>query len=363
MRNTQSIDWHGTESNDNKCSRKGRINKVGMEGTGRADGRAGSGSTADGAFALRCVDLKKHFPLKMGQRGVGAAIRAVDGVGFSVRKGEIFGIVGESGSGKSTIGKCLIGLHAPTSGEVYVDGASIQMVFQNPYASFDPRQQIERAFIELGRANAMTRADAAARMEQLLEAVGLPTPAALRGRYPRDFSGGQLQRLAIARALMPSPSVLIADEPVSALDVSVQAQILNLFCDLRARFALSVLFISHDLTVVGNLCDTVAVVYLGAIVETASAKALFAHRHHPYTEALFSARPKAHPKDLPGRLFVRGDVAGGAPEGDGCRFAERCRHCIKGVCDVRAPLLAEVGRGHFVACHFPRGAGDEPFDI
>jgi oligopeptide/dipeptide ABC transporter ATP-binding protein len=327
--------------------------------------------------AIACVGVKKYFPVGRGRRA--QRIRAVDGVSFSVQRGEILGIVGESGSGKSTIGKCVMCLHETTEGEIYHDGVRInapgrrasartdgrrmQMVFQNPYASFNPRKSIGGAFVELGGVNGMDRETARARADELLETVGLSADAALWRRYPAGLSGGQLQRLAIARALLPGPSVLIADEPVSALDVSVQAQILNLFIDLRARLGLTIVFISHDLTVVGNLCDTVVVVYLGVIVEMAPVETLFAKILHPYSKALFAAEPKDHPRDVSARLFVRGDVANALDVGAGCRFADRCRHCIKGLCDRRAPPLTEAEPGHFVACHFPLGVGSEQFVI
>jgi peptide/nickel transport system ATP-binding protein/oligopeptide transport system ATP-binding protein len=341
-------------------------------------GQADPAETDAEEAAVRLVDVKKYFPI--GGSGRRAHfVHAADGVSFSVRKGEIFGIVGESGSGKSTIGKCVIRLHETTAGEIYhngvlinkpgykhgrsVDRTGIQMVFQNPYTSFNPRKSIGGAFTELGKVNGMTGAEATAQTDRLLGMVGLPEGPEMRARYPRSLSGGQLQRLAIARALMPSPSVLIADEPVSALDVSVQAQILNLFMDLRDKLRLTILFISHDLTVVGNICDTVAVVYLGAIAEMAPARDLFSNILHPYSKALFSAKPKEHPKDIPGRLFVQGDVASAVDVGAGCRFAKRCRNCNKGICDERTPLLREVEPKHFVACHFPRVVGDEQFQI
>jgi peptide/nickel transport system ATP-binding protein/oligopeptide transport system ATP-binding protein len=334
--------------------------------------------TADAPPAIECVGVKKYFPI--GGRGKRAhRIHAVDGVSFSVREGEFFGIVGESGSGKSTIGRCVIRLIETTEGAIYRDGVpidalgrrgkagagvrGIQMIFQNPYASFNPRKSIGAVFVELGKMHGMRREEALARTDELLETVGLPAGPAMRGRYPAGLSGGQLQRLAIARALLPSPSVLIADEPVSMLDVSVQAQILNLFMDLRERLRLTVIFISHDLAVVGNLCDTAAVVYLGVIVETAPVDRLFARILHPYSKALFAAAPKAHPRDVSGRLFVRGDIANALDIGEGCRFANRCRHRIKAVCDGKTPPLTEVEPGHFVACHFPLGIGSEQFVI
>jgi peptide/nickel transport system ATP-binding protein/oligopeptide transport system ATP-binding protein len=328
--------------------------------------------------AIECVGIKKHFPIG-GRNDRAHTLRAVDGVSFSVRKGEIFGIVGESGSGKSTIGRCIVRLQETTEGRIFLDGVPvnapgcravapadrrrIQMVFQNPYASFNPRKSIGGAFVELGKVNGMSREAALARTDELLETVGLPPGETMRRRYPADLSGGQLQRLAIARALLSEPSVLIADEPVSALDVSVQAQILKLFVELRERLGLTVIFISHDLIVVGNLCDTVAVVYLGLIVEMAPVEKLFAKILHPYSKALFSAGPKEHPRDVSGWPFVRGDVASAFDIGSGCGFAGRCRHCIKSVCDAKAPPLTEVEPGHFAACHFPLGVGDEQFEI
>jgi peptide/nickel transport system ATP-binding protein/oligopeptide transport system ATP-binding protein len=227
------------------------------------------------------------------------------------------------------------------------------MVFQNPFASFNPQKTAEQIFVELGRTHGMSRAEALGRASELLEMVNLLPQFEMLKRYPKTLSGGQLQRLAIARALMLNPSVLIADEPVSALDVSVQAQILNQFVELRDKLGLSILFISHDLTVVSNICDTVAVVYLGALMEIAPVRKLFGDVLHPYSEALISAKPKNHPKDRSERIILGGDVPNAIDIGPGCRFADRCRYRVDEICRKETPQLKEVKADRRVACHFP----------
>lgn len=318
---------------------------------------------------IRCSHIKKYFPVKdKKDGGKKHFLHAVDDVSFSVKRGEIFGVVGESGSGKSTIGRCIINLHQTTEGQIFYEDTQInelkgkelkpfrnkiQMVFQNPYASFNPKKSIEQFFVELGRVNGMSKAEALGRASELLEMVNLLPQFEILKRYPKEMSGGQLQRLAIARALMLQPEFLVADEPVSALDVSVQAQILNLFLELREKLGLTIMFISHDLTVVKNICDTVAVVYLGTIVEMAPAKELFNHIMHPYSEALISAKPKTHPNDVTNRIVLTGDIPNAIDVPEGCRFAKRCKYCKEGKCTGETPVLREIEEGHYVACHFP----------
>lgn len=317
---------------------------------------------------IRCEHIKKYFPVKGGKDGKKHYLHAVDDVSLEIFPKQIFGIVGESGSGKSTIGRCIINLEQTTSGEIYfwdqkinnlndkeLDAyrSKIQMVFQNPFASFNPKKSVKSFFLELGRTHGMKKADALGRASELLEMVNLLPQFEMLKRYPRDLSGGQLQRLAIARALMLNPEFLIADEPVSALDVSVQAQILNLFIELRDKLGLTIMFISHDLTVVRNICDMVAVVYLGVVVEMGPAEKLFSNISHPYSEALISAKTKTHPRDVSRRIMLEGDIPNAIDVGPGCRFADRCRYCDGKRCKSETPKLVEVEEGHFAACHYP----------
>lgn len=318
---------------------------------------------------IKCVGIKKYFPISnKSLKGKNHYLHAVDDVSFEIKKKEIFGIVGESGSGKSTIGRCILNLHNTTDGEIFFYDNKInnisnkelkeyrnkmQMVFQNPFASFNPKKSIQSIFIELGHTIGLTKEEALGRASELLEMVSLLPQFEILRRYPKEMSGGQLQRLAIARALMLGPEFLIADEPVSALDVSVQANILNLFVELRDKLGLTILFVSHDLTVVENICDTVAVVYLGVIVEMGPANKLFKNVLHPYSEALISAKPKNHPNDETSRIILEGDVPNAVDVQEGCRFADRCRYCKDGKCRSETPKLQEIEEGHYVACHYP----------
>lgn len=317
---------------------------------------------------IRCEHVKKYFPVKDKSTKGKHYLHAVDDVSFDIHRKQIFGIVGESGSGKSTIGRCVINLHKTTDGKIFYNGRQInnctnrelneyrnkiQMVFQNPFASFNPKKSIESFFVELGKTHGMNKNDAIGRASELLEMVNLLPQFEILKRYPKNLSGGQLQRLAIARALMLNPEFLIADEPVSALDVSVQAQILNLFVELRDKLGLTIMFISHDLTVVRNICDMVAVVYLGVIVEMGTAEKLFSNIAHPYSEALISAKPKNHPNDISQRIILEGDVPNAIDVGKGCRFADRCRYCNNQKCKTETPELREIEDGHYVACHYP----------
>ena len=292
-------------------------------------------------------------------------LHALDGVSLTIREGEFFGVVGESGCGKSTLGRCLLRLIEPTSGSIFFKKEDItrksrrdlhavrgqmQMVFQNPYSSFNPKLRIGTSLLQVARLYGMDRQQAEKRIHQLLESISLPED--MLSRSPGELSGGQLQRLAIARALLPDPQLIVADEPVSALDVSVQAQILNLLIDLRKEYHTAMLFISHEMTVVQHLCDTVAVMYLGKVMELAPTQELFSRLLHPYTQALMSAIPKTDPESRAQRIMLEGDIPNAIDLPKGCRFASRCRFCCQR-CRLEEPVLRDIGNGHFLACHQP----------
>jgi oligopeptide/dipeptide ABC transporter ATP-binding protein len=304
--------------------------------------------------------LTKHFPAG-GLFARGRAVQAVTDVSLAVAKGETLGLVGESGSGKSTVGRLLLGLLPPTNGQVTFDGADLatarpgelrtlrrrmQLVFQDPYGSLDPRRTVGAQIGDALGIHALLPAPARpARIAALLEQVGLaPEHAA---RYPHQFSGGQRQRIGIARALASGPDFLVADEPVSALDVSVQAQVLALLADLRARLGLAMLFISHDLPVVRHLCDRVAVMYLGRIMEEGTVAEVFSTPRHPYTQALLSAAPSLHPERRRTRIILQGEPPSPANPPSGCVFRTRCPIAISDCATAVPPL---VGQGHRVAC-------------
>ena len=302
-------------------------------------------------------NLKKYYP--SGKK----TLKALDGVTFDVCEGEIIGIVGESGCGKSTLGRSILRLFPVTEGKIIFDGTDIskmnrrqlkpyrrnmQMIFQNPYSSFNPKQKIGSALAEVGKVYGMSDQEIREKISRLLEYIRLPED--MLQRSPGELSGGQLQRLAIARALILNPSFIVADEPVSALDVSVQAQILNLITDLRRELKMTMLFISHEMTVVEHLCDQVAVMYLGKIVEMAPTQELFANILHPYTQALMSAIPKADPEEKKERIILEGDIPNAIDLPKGCSFASRCRYCTA-ECKEREPELKTVGSGHQVTCH------------
>lgn len=319
-------------------------------------------------YIFEVSEIKKYFPVddyKFAKSKI-RYLHAVDNVSFKIRRGEIFGIIGESGSGKSTIGRCLLGLHTVDAGDVYFNGEEIsrlgrrelkkyrphmQMIFQNPLASFNPKMTIAQALYEVAKVYKMDKALAQTQIKEQLQLIKLNED--VLGRLPKELSGGQLQRLAIARALMLNPEFLLADEPVSALDVSVQAQILNLMADLRDDYNRTILFISHDLTVVRHICDTVAVVYLGVIVEMGEVGELYKNVRHPYTKALISAKPKEHPQDTTQRILLEGDMPSAIDVPEGCRFANRCSRFKKGLCSEQTPKLKKVGTRHWVACHYP----------
>ncbi len=333
--------------------------------------------TAPGGEVLVDVrGVKVHFPIKSGiifDRTVGH-VYAVDGVDLQIIRGETYGLVGESGCGKSTLGKAILNLERPTEGSVLFDGADIadlrgeelrrkrqdlQMVFQDPMSSLDPRQSVESLLLEGMRAHGLASDKAAthARLRELLDAVGLP-PQAL-SKYPHEFSGGQRQRIGIARALCVDPKLIVADEPVSALDVSVQAQVLNLLVDLQEEFGLTYLVIAHDLAVVRHVSDRIGVMYLGGVVEESEAGELYEHPLHPYTRALMSAVPVPDPliEDRREQILLTGDLPSPSNPPPGCRFHTRCPWRQETRCDEERPELRVVeidgvSPGHRVACHW-----------
>ena len=313
---------------------------------------------------IRAEHLVKEFPIASKKLGEPKKVlHAVSDGSLSVPKGSIFGIVGESGCGKSTLGRSLLRLETITGGKVYFQGQDItdlsgkdllplrrnmQMIFQNPYASFNPKQKIGSALREVAKVHKMPADQAEEKIRNLLHEINLPEDTL--HRIPSEMSGGQLQRLAIARALLLDPAFIVADEPVSALDVSVQAQILNLMMDLREKFSLTMLFISHEMTVVRHLCDQVAVMYLGTVVEQAESEELFNNLLHPYTQTLMSAIPTLDPEHKKQRIVLQGDLPSAIDVPPGCPFADRCPKC-QPQCRESRPQLKDVGNNHLVACH------------
>ena len=327
---------------------------------------------------VEVVDLVKHFPVKTGilQR-TGAWVRAVDLVSFEVRKGETLGLVGESGCGKTTVGRLILRLIEPTSGTIRFDGADItnvtgsklrpyrrrmQIIFQDPFASLDPRQPIGDSIGEGLRIHGLgSGAERRAKVARMMDLVGLQPYQARR--YPHEFSGGQRQRIGIARALVLEPDLIICDEPVSALDVSIQAQVLNLLKSLQRELGLTYVFVAHNMGVVEHISDRVAVMYLGKVVELAERRDLFRKQEHPYTEALMSAIPIPDPELRRQRVILKGDVPSPLNPPHGCRFHPRCQlRASLGnpeICAVAEPPLAELAVDHFCACHF-RGPNAQP---
>jgi len=321
-------------------------------------------------YVVEIRNLKKYYPIEQGflHRQVGS-VRAVDDVSLHIKQGETLGLVGESGCGKTTLGRCLIRALSPTSGELLfrlpsgkvVDLARLDtrellqirrhfhMIFQDPYSSLDPRMTVLDIISEPIKFNRLAgKAETIDRVKELMDVVGLDVRHLKR--YPHAFSGGQRQRIGIARSLAPRPRLIICDEAVSALDVSVQAQILNLLVDLQEQFKLTYLFIAHDLSVVEHISDRVAVMYVGKIVEMAATEDLFVSPKHPYTEALLSAVPKLDPRVKMERIILPGEVANPADPPSGCYFHPRCRYAQE-ICRTTTPEWREVETGHFAACH------------
>ncbi len=316
---------------------------------------------------VRIRDVKKHFVANRSFFGRPRRwVRAVDGVSLDIAEGETLGLVGESGCGKSTLGRVVLRLHEPTAGQIFYDGQEIthlsnskmrplrhkmQIIFQDPYGSLNPRMTVRAAVAEAlrQRVSGLVSSEEEGRVGALLERVGL-RPEHMR-RYPHEFSGGQRQRIGIARALAVDPRFIVADEPISALDVSVQAQIVNLLMDLQDEFGLSYLFIAHDLTVVEYISHRVAVMYLGRVVELAPARAIYTSPRHPYTKALLSAVPITDPSKRRERILLEGDVPSPLDPPRGCTFHPRCPLAKEGLCDREAPELKAEEEGHLVSCH------------
>jgi len=313
---------------------------------------------------IEVKNLKKWFWMGRTLLGKKEAVKAVDDVSFYIKKREVLGLVGESGCGKTTCGKVILRILDPTAGSIYFDGHNItnfkrkemrkfrrkmMIIYQDPFGSLDPRMTIGAAIAEpIEVHNIASRKEKKERVIQIMSKVGLTADQI--NRYPHEFSGGQRQRIGIARALATNPEFVVADEPVSALDVSIQAQIINLLQDLQKEFGLTLLFIAHDLSIIKHISDRVAVMYLGKIVEMTSKKELFANPKHPYTKALLSAIPIPNPKFRKKGAILMGDVPSPINLPSGCRFHTRCRY-TKDICKEKEPELIDSGDGHYVACH------------
>jgi len=336
------------------------------------------GAAANGNELLRITDLVKYFPIKSGFfRHTVGQVRAVDGISLSVRAGETLGVVGESGCGKTTLGRTIMKLLEPTSGEIVFDGTDItnykrkqmravrrdiQIVFQDPYASLNPRMTVRDIVAEPLRIHGLyRRGEGSRRVEELLRTVGLSPEHA--NRFPHEFSGGQRQRIGVARALALNPRMMVLDEPVSALDVSIQAQVVNLLDELQGQFGLTYMFIAHDLSVVRHVSDRVAVMYLGKVVELGTREQIYTAPRHPYTQALLSAVPIESPtqRGKRSRIVLEGDVPSPANPPSGCRFRTRCWKAQEICAEEEPELVPRAGGQHPVACHFAEVLS--PFDL
>ncbi len=319
----------------------------------------------NGEYVVEVKDLKKYYPIKAGMFGrVVGQVRAVDGVSFRIRRGTTMGLVGESGCGKTTVGKTLLRLNDKTSGQVLFKGREIfdltrkelrhvrpqmQIIFQDPYSSLSPRMPVGEIIGEAVREHKLVpESEFNDYITKIMRSCGLQPYH--KDRYPHEFSGGQRQRICIARALALNPDFIVCDEPVSALDVSIQAQIINLLEDLQKEYGLTYLFISHDLSVVEHISDTVGVMYLGDMVEYGTKKDIFAKPLHPYTQALFSAIPVPDPTVKMSRIILEGSIPSPANPPKGCKFHTRCRECME-ICTREVPKSFDAGNGHTVVCH------------
>lgn len=322
---------------------------------------------------IEVKNLKKYFPIKGFMSGKKGDVKAVDDISFSIKRGEIFGLVGESGCGKSTTGRTMLNLTRPTAGKVVFDGQTVydvenniyidknemqnlrknmQIIFQDPYASLDPRMNVSSIVTEgILKHRLMNKKEAVEKAKNLLELCGLDKENIKK--YPHEFSGGQRQRIGIARALALDPKFIVGDEPIAALDVSIQAQVLTLMQELKERLKLTYLFISHDLSVVRYFCDRIGVMYLGSLVELGTSAQLFGNTAHPYSQALLSAVPKSSPLEQKKRILLKGDVPSPANPPSGCKFHTRCMYA-EDICSEKVPKLKLVGEGHYAACHLTK---------
>lgn len=324
---------------------------------------------------LRVTNLKKHFPVRArGLRRQRQVLKAVDGVSFTLHAGETLAIVGESGCGKSTTANVILGLEKPTAGEVLMNGKNVhaltgaeyrayrrrmQAVFQDPWSSLNPRMRVSEIVAEplLVNRPELSRKERIQRVHRVLEDVGLSPK--LANRYPHEFSGGQRQRIAVAAALISQPDIIILDEPVSALDVSIRAQIMNMFRDIQEQYGLSYLLIAHDLGTTRYMADTIAVYYLGKIVEYGATEDVFENPLHPYTQALFSASLPSHPDIEREEIILEGEVPSPISPPPGCPFHVRCPMKVGDICAAKVPTLGEEAPGHLVACHIYQASGAE----